>query len=177
MVAAGRLDGAAAEQELRRAVSLKGGAAIAPPPRAAPAPPLRLTTAERWFLAHLLQEAEGVGDALAELQDDDVAELRSAAIFRAAKSLYLKGQTVTAASLAEALDGDDERRVLREIAMAAPVAERGTPLACVAQLRRLSIQRRLKAIQADLDHKRAQGEDDLTLSQEKLKLARELASL
>jgi hypothetical protein len=83
---------------------------------------------------------------------------------------------VTAASLSEALP-DDERRVLREIAMGAAVAERGTPLSCVAQLRRLSIQRRLKTIQADLERKRALGEDDLTLSQEKVKLARELASL
>jgi hypothetical protein len=136
-----------------------------------------LTPAEKWLLTLILQEVEGVPEALTELQDEDLTGLRAAPILNAAKSLLQKGQPVTAAALAEAAPGEEERRMLREIAVAAPQGERSTPLGCVLQLRRSRLERRLKSIQADLEEKRARGEQDLALSQEKVKLARELSTL
>src|SRR6185503_13942231 len=118
-----RLDGAAAEQELRRAAALRNGARVAPVARRTAAPPAaRLIVAEKWLLDLLLQEDPEVAAALAELQESDLEGLRSSVILRAAKSLHLKGERVTAANLSEALP-DDQRRVLREIAMGAAVAE------------------------------------------------------
>jgi hypothetical protein len=176
VAAAGGLDGAAAEQELRRSVSLRAATPGSTTVRA-PQPAGRLMPAEKWLLTLILQEAEGVAEALAELQEGDLAELKAAPILRVAKSLHLRGLAVTAASLAEVAPGDEERRLLREIAVDAPQGERSTPLGCVLQLRRSTLERRLKSIQADLEEKRARGEQDLALSQEKVKLARELSSL
>jgi DNA primase len=174
VAAAGGLDGSAAEQELRRALSLRGGT---PTQKPAPAVANGMTPAEKWLLTLMLQEAEGVNEALAELQDLDLLDLKAAALLQAAKSLYLKGQAVTASSLAEAAASEEERRLLREIAVDAPAGERSTPLGCVMQLRRGGIERRLKRIQVELDEKRARGEQDLVLSEEKVKLARRLATL
>jgi DNA primase len=176
VAAAGGLDTAATEQELRRAVSLRQKAPDAAPVRVV-RPAGTLTPAEKWLLTLILQEVEGVPEALTELQDEDLTGLRAAPILNAAKSLLQKGQPVTAAALAEAAPGEEERRMLREIAVAAPQGERSTPLGCVLQLRRSRLERRLKSIQADLEEKRARGEQDLALSQEKVKLARELSTL
>jgi len=174
VAAAGGLDGSAAEQEMRRALSLRGGP---PTQKSAPAVANGMTPAEKWLLTLMLQEAEGVSEALAELQDLDLADLRAASLLQAAKSLYLRGQAVTASSLAEAAASEEERRLLREIAVDAPPGERSTPLGCVLQLRRGGIERRLKRIQVELDEKRARGEQDLVLSEEKVKLARRLATI
>jgi len=178
VVAAGRLDGAAAEQELRRAVSLRGGAP--PPAPALVAPPRagrRLLPAEKWLLTLMLQEAEGVDEALAELQEDDFLELRSAGVLRAAKALILKGIRVGAATLAEIVTDEDDRRMMREVAVDSVPVEQAQPKNCVIELRRRALDQRLKTIQKDLDQKQAAGEEDRALFQEKVKLAKELRSL
>ena len=178
VVAAGKLDGAGTEQELRRAVSLRGGSAPSAPSAAAPPRAARkLLPAEKWLLTLMLQEAEGVHEALAELQEQDFQELRSAGVLRASKSLLLKGMKVNATNLAEAVTDEDDRRMLREVAVDSSPVEQAHPKNCVIELRRRALDQRLKAIQRDLDQKQAAGEEDRALFQEKVKLAKELRSL
>jgi DNA primase len=177
VVQAGRLDGAAAEQELRRALSLRGGGPAAPAQKPHPRAARGLLPAEKWLLALLLREAEGTTQALGEMQDGDLEELRSAGILRTAKSLYLKGQSVGAASLGDAVSDEDDRRLLREIAVEAPPVEHSKPLDCVLELRRCVLQRKLETLQTDLRDRLARGEDARELSLEKVRLARQLANL
>ncbi len=178
VVAAGKLDGPGTEQELRRAVSLRGGTAPAAattvaPPRVA----RKLLPAEKWLLTLMLQEAEGVEAALADLQEEDFSELRSAGVLRASKSLLLKGLRVGAATLAEAVTDEDDRRMIREVAVESSPVEQAHAKNCVIELRRRALDQRLKSIQRDLDQKQAAGEDPGALFQEKVKLAKELRSL
>jgi DNA primase len=176
VAAAGGLDGSAAEQELRRAVSLRGSAPAAAPAPVRPAAG-RLLPAEKWLLALILREAEGVEGAVAELQDEDIAELRSASILGVAKSLQLKGQTATAASLAEAVVNEDDRRMLRELAMETTPVEHADPLACVFELRRATLGRKLEKVRASLRERQQKGEDWRELLLESNRLAKELEAL
>jgi len=177
VAAAGGLDGAAADQELRRALSLRGGAATAAAAPVRSAVSDRLTPAEKWLLALIVQETEGVTEALAELQEDDIAGLKTAAILRAAKSLQDKGQAVTAASLTEAVAADEDRRLLRELAMEATPVEHADPLGCVLELRRATLGRRLEKAKAGVRDRQSKGEDWRELLLESNRLAKELEAL
>jgi DNA primase len=177
VAAAGGLDGAAADQELRRALSLRGGTA---PVAAAPVRSLasnRLTPAEKWLLALIVQETEGVREALSELQEDDIANLKTAAILRTAKSLQDKGQSATAAALMEAVEADEDRRLLRELAIEATPVEHADALFCVLELRRATLGRRLEQAKAGVRDRQSKGEDWRELLLESNRLAKELEAL
>jgi DNA primase len=174
IAARGGLDEHATEQELRRALSGRPPAATRPAPEAPPRRP-ELLPAEKWLLTLLLQEHPAADAALAELLDDDLEGLASAEQLRAAKALYLRGEPVTAASLAGALAGDEARRLLTAVAVEATPVGDVPPVTCVFELRRHRLERRLLALQKELAA--AADAEQATLLAEKLRLARQIALL
>lgn len=172
----GGLDERATRVELRKALGARGGSTeigpVAPPPARR-----ELRPAERWLLSFLARGAEGLTEALEELQEEDFRELPSAMALRAARNLYLHGQAVTAASLEAALsaEAEEERRMLREAALEEPPTSAARPIDCVWALRRLVMERRLKQIQRDLAG--AEGSALEALLEEKLTLRRQMANL
>jgi DNA primase len=177
VVSAGGLDGAATEQELRRALSLRGGAAPVAPAAVRAVASNRLTPAEKWLLSLIVQETQGVAEAIAELQEEDIEGLKTAAILRAAKSLQDKGEPPTAASLTEAVGSDEDRRLLREVAIEATPVEHADPLHCVLELRRATLGRRLEHARAGVRDLQSKGEDWRELLLESNRLAKELEAL
>ncbi len=177
VAAAGGLDGAATEQELRRAVSLRGAAPAAAPTVKPAAAPGRITPAEKWLLTLIVQEAEGVDEALSDLQEDDLLGLHTAPILRAAKSLQVQGRPVTAASLTEAIASDEERRMLRELSVEATPVEHADALFCVVELRRARLGKQLERVKAGVQERQSKGEDWRELLLESNKLAKELEAL
>ena len=170
----GGLDEHASEQELRRSLAGRrsplAGAASAPAARErAPLP------AEVWLLTLLLRADSGSEAALAELQDADLDGLATAQQLRAAKALYLRGEPVTTAGLASALEDEAAQRLLTEIAVAdVPVAS-ADALECVLTLRRRRLEQRLAAIQKELPA--SEGPAESALLDEKIRLSRQMASL
>jgi DNA primase len=169
----GGLDPAGTDQEVRRALATRTPVAVSAPP-----PPPRagvLLSAEKWLVALLLKEAEGLDEALAELTDADVAGLRTAEVLVAAKALYLRGAAPSAAALAEAVTTEDARRLLREIAVEDPPVERARPIDCVLELRRRALEERLARVQRELSGSQPAGQEPLL--QEALRLKREITHL
>jgi DNA primase len=168
----GRLDPAAAEDELARALGKRSPTAPRPP---LPRSDRELLPAERLLLGLVLKGAEGAAAALAELREEDVAALRSRELLRAARDLHLGHHQVTAAALEGALPGEEQRRMLREIALDEPPPEAALPLECVAELRRLMRKRRLAEIQRELASAPEGAVEDLL--QEMQTLSRQMADL
>jgi DNA primase len=174
VVEAGRLDRGAAEQELRKALSLRAE------PAATPAAPLRraggkLVPAERWLLALLLRGAPEVAEALAGIEEADLEGLRSAPILLIAKRLADSSEGLTAARLTAALDSEDDQRLLREIAVDGPPVDEARAEDCVVELRRLRLKRMLAEIQAELG--RTGGAQAAGLLQRKVEITRQMANL
>jgi DNA primase len=173
----GGLDDAAAREELRRALSGRGtGAAAveAAARREAPAA-TRLLTAERWLIALVVQGAEGVDEALAELGEADIDGLASAPLLRAAKAVWRRGGKVTLPALAAEVEDEGARRLLSEIAVVGVPAEALSARECVREIRRLPLRARMAEIQKSLSQ--ARGETLETLLAEKTRLVRRMASL
>ena len=177
IVERGGLDDRAAQEELRRAIASRATTAPARIVEAA-APPRRmargLLPAEKWLLALLVKGAEGLVEALGELQETDLTGLATAGVLRTAKALCSGGVTPTAASLEAAVEDDEGRRLLREIAVEGPPVDAARPLDCVLELRRRGLSRRLAEIQKDLTA--APPEAVEALLQEKLMIGRRIAS-
>jgi DNA primase len=170
LVQAGRLDEAAAIEELRRAVAARGSSASLPLRRAVG----RLLPVEKLLLSCLMRNPEEHA-ALAELRDQDLEGLRSAPLLRAARDLSLRRELPTASALAAAVEDDDSRRLLSELAVTdSPGAEQGVA-ECLREIRRLALAHRIEGIQRRL----AQGEGESLedLLKEKLELQREIAAL
>jgi DNA primase len=181
----GGLDEAAAREELRRALRGGRGAQPGPGPLGAAASgaatavtnaarPASLIQAETLLLGLLLRGAEGVDRALEELSDSDCDGLRSAAVLRAAKGLYLRGEAITAASLSTAVE-EESRTLLNAVAVTEGPADGVSPLDCVLELKRLPLRARMAQIQRAL--KEAPPEDQEALLLEKGELARAMAAL
>jgi DNA primase len=169
---AGGLDEAAAWEELRRATG------SAPRPR--PAPALRRTssglrTAEKWFLVLIMRGAEGVETALGELEDAEVCHLHSAPVLRAAKTLYLRAEAVTAAALTAAVTSDEDRRLVTELAVADHPTEHVTPADCVREIKCWPLEARVTEIQERLATA-PEAELDALLG-EKLRLKQRISNL
>jgi DNA primase len=170
----GGLDERAAREELRRAV-----AGAPRPPVPAPAavtavapPEVPLIAAEKWLLTLVVQGADGVGDALGELDEAALAGLRSCAVLRAARQLATSGQPITPDGLVGTLEEADGR-LLRELAVQPPPVQ-AAPSECVRELNWRPLRARMAEIQRELP--RAQGPAQEALLAEKLFLTRQMAS-
>ena len=136
--------------------------------------PASLIPAESLLLGLLLRGAEGVDRALEELSDSDCDGLRSAAVLRAAKGLYLRGEAITAASLSTAVE-EESRTLLNAVAVSGGPADGVSALDCVLELKRLPLRARMAQIQRAL--KEAPPEHQEALLLEKGALARAMAAL
>jgi DNA primase len=174
IVERGRLDETAARDELRRAL---GARTRTPAPEEPVAAPKRavLLPAERWLLALLMQGTEGVAEALAELQEDEVLGLRSAAVLRVARAMAAEGAAPTGAAVASRVESDEDRRMLNELAVQGAPEEGLTPADCVRELKTVPLKARMAEIQRDLGS--ASGQTLEELLAEKLRLKRRMASL
>jgi len=175
VVERGGLDEGAALQELRRALhsgapALRESAFASPPPT-----PVQLLPAERWLLAMLMSGQDGVDEALADLQEADLAGLRSAGVLRTAKAIYLRAEVVTPAALVAEAAGDEDRRMLTEVAVEGAPAQGVRPVDCVKELKRVPLKARMAEIQRGLAA--ASGQALEALLQEKLQIGRRMANL
>jgi DNA primase len=177
VVQRGGLDPQAAQEELRRALSSRSptvaAAAVVPKAPVAPRPAV-LLPAEKLLVALLLADAEGAGEALDGLDHASIQGLRAAPVLAAARAVRGRGERVTAAGLEQALEEED-RRMVREVAVDPPVTQGVDPAECVRELRRLPLQTRMAEIQRDLPQARGQAEE--ALLEEKLRLKRQMAEL
>jgi DNA primase len=172
----GGLDDAAAREELRRALGGRGpGTAVEAAARREAPSAARLLAAERWLVALVVQGAEGVDEALAELAEADIDALASAPLLRAAKAVWRRGGKVTLPALAAEVDDDGTRRLLSEIAVVGVPAEALSARECVREIRRRPLRARMAEIQKSLPQ--ARGEALETLLAEKTRLVRRMASL
>jgi DNA primase len=174
IVERGRLDEAAAREELRRALGARPRTAVA---EAGPIAPKRavLLPAERWLLALMMKGAEGVAEAIAELQEDDLRGLRSAAVLQAARALAAEGAAPTGSAVAARIESDEDRRMLNELAVQGAPEEGLSAADCVRELKTVPLKVRMAEIQRDLGS--ASGETLEQLLAEKLRLKRRMASL
>jgi len=177
VVQRGGLDPQAAQEELRRALASRSptvSAAAWSPAAPVPPRPAVLLPAERLLVALVLADAEGAGEALDSLDEASIQGLRAGPVLSAARVLRGRGERVTAAGLEAALEEED-RRMVREVAVEAPVTEGVDPAECVRELRRLPLKTRMAEIQRDLPQARGQAEE--ALLEEKLRLKRRMAEL
>jgi DNA primase len=151
IVEQGRLDDRAAREEVRRALAAGKAQVQLPPPREA-AGPVRavLLPAERLLLGLVLQGTEGAVRALAELDDETMAPLRAAEVFRAVKALVESGGAPTVAALADRV-GEDARRLMTEVAVEELPSEAVSPVDCVRELRSRPLKLRIAQIQKELE--------------------------
>ena len=174
----GGLDESAAREEMRRAMGGRGtrGAGVAVAARkAAPPKATALMPAERWLLALLVLGADGVDEALAELGEADLDGLRAAPLLRAAKATWRRGDAVTMPALTSAVEDEDARRLLSEIAVAGLPGEGVSALECVREIQRRPLKARMAEIQKRLQG--ATGESLEALLTEKTRLVRQMAGL
>jgi DNA primase len=173
IVAAGGLDPRATEEELRR--SSAGGAAPAAPVAVPRTSRPRLLPAEKGLLRGILKGAAGLDEAVGELQEEDLGDLASADILRGARSVYLRGEAVTAVALEAALEAEETKRLLRELALEEQPSEAQGPMECVLSLRQRSLERRLGEIRKRLPL--AQGDEVDALFREQHSLTQRIATL
>jgi DNA primase len=173
VVEKGRLDGAAALSELKRALAT-GRAPLAAPV----APPVvrakTLQPAEKYLLTLLLQEAAGVEEAMAELSDTHLEALASADVLRAAKTIQRRGQKITASALAAEVEEESARRLITEMAVSPAPTGNASPLACAREIQCWPLEARLEEIQKAL---RSSTGDELVLRQEQVQLRRQINDL
>ena len=173
IVATGGLDPRATEEELRRSLAGRGvPAAPAAPPRASSA---RLVPAEKGLLRGILKGAPGLDDAVGELQEEDIAGLASAEALRAARSVYLRGEALTQPALEAALETEEMKRLLRELALEEQPSDAQEPMECVLSLRQRSLEGRLAEIRKRLPL--AAGDEVDALFREQHRLTQRIATL
>jgi DNA primase len=179
IVEAGRLDDRAAQEELRRVLtagrdrmslpaSAPAGATVAPA-RA------RLLPAEKWLVTLALANAEGLGDALACLSDEQLGTLAAGGVLTTARRLLAEGRALDASALLEQLGDEAERRMVTEIAVEAAPGAGLSAAECVRELRRLELEGRLQDLKRRLVAP-PQGAEDALL-REKIDIARQIAGL
>jgi DNA primase len=180
VVERGRLDGRAAQEELRRALATKQTTA---PARSMETPVVRgpvkspdLLAAERLLLVQILGGAEGAVAALEAMDDEHLTGLATAPVLRQARQLYRSGTTVTHSSIESALDDEGQKRLIREIVLAAPAVGAQSPAECARELKHVALKRRLAEIQGRLAA-RPDAKLEALLLEEKLSLKRLIASL
>jgi DNA primase len=174
----GGLDEAAARDELRRAMS---GRPPSPAPSAPPGPlasarsAASLQRAEKWLLALIVREAEGIHEALSELSEADLAGLGSGELLRAAKTLISRDERVTPSSLDAEIKSEESKRFLTEIAVEETPTGDATPMRCVLEIKCWPLEARISEIQRQLP--KAEDENLNVLFREQLSLKQQIADL
>jgi DNA primase len=180
IVERGGLDEGATREEMRRALSTRATAVKTRVEAGGPATPpptpqdRRLVPAEKLLLTLLVEGSETLPAALLELHEPDMEKLRSATILRVARAHAAEGKSVSRASLEDEL-GEDDRRLLNEIAVGAVPVGGVAPGDCVRELRCGPLKARMAEIQKDLA--RATGTDQEALLTEKLQITRLITTL
>jgi DNA primase len=175
VVERGSLDAAGAREELRRAVQGRLGKTSAVAEAAERTTrPLKavLLPAERWLLALVAQGAAGVEDALKELEERDIAGLRSEALLRAAQAVARRQDRVSLSAVVAELD-DEAQRLMAQIAVEGAPSEHLSAEECVRVLRRQPLEARMAEIQKRLAG--ASGEAENELLAEKIRIRRQMA--
>jgi DNA primase len=171
IVERGRLDGRAAQEELRKAVAARATTAPARVTEMVPPPSKRnvsLLPAERLLLVQLLGGKEEAIKAFETLEDEYLESLALHDVFRAIRTLCGTGHLPSLAAVEGELKDDGERRFLRKLLLEdkqvieADVRAGTTvsPVESVYKLRMRALDQRLAAVQKRLDG--AVSDDKLT---------------
>jgi DNA primase len=176
----GKLDPIAASEELARSLGSRQAVrpqAFTPAVRtASPQAKQELTRSEVWLVALALKNLPDVADAFAELEGLDLSSLRAGPILSALLRFSAVGGEATLGTLQDALPDDEDRRVLREIAVQDLEVEAGSARPCAMSLRKLLLERRLVDIQKALV-RGGPGQDIDTILEEKTRISREIEAL
>jgi DNA primase len=178
IVDAGGLDSLAAREEVRRALAHRASSVSASSQPIAPATVTprarrRLIPAEKLLIGLVISGADGVAEAIASIEEEDLKPLGAAQILRTARRLAAAGTPLTLPALEAELDEDD-RRLLSEAAVEEAPAKGITPEECVKELKTFPLKERMAEIQKDLP--RASGPAVEALLAEKLELKRRMAT-
>jgi DNA primase len=175
----GKIDPIAASEELARSLGSRQAVrpqAFTPAVRTAVAAKQELTRSEVWLVALALKNLTDVGDAFAELEGLDLSSLRSGSILTALLRFSAVGGEASLSTLQDALPEEDDRRVLREIAVQDLEVEAASARSCAMSLRKLLLERRLSEIQKALV-KGGAGQDIDSILEEKTRISREIEAL
>ena len=134
-----------------------------------------MAPAERWLLALIVREAEGVPEALAGLADEELAALGSGSILRAARGVLARGGRLSAVELAQELPDPDDQRLVHAMALAPIPTESATPQDCVLEIQRWHLEARLAEIEKEIPRVKGPVQDSLLA--EHLALKQRIASL
>jgi DNA primase len=155
-------------EELRRKV-LARSKEIRLPPESSKA----LKPAERDLVRWLLSSPPESKELLNDLDDEDLQGLVTAPILKAIRETSHAGNLSTEAVM-QKLSADRDRNLLTQIALEpSPLGPRQSPRDCLNRLREQRWRRQLSLLQARL----ARGEEDDSIAQEILSLARRIDSL
>ncbi len=175
----GKIDPIAATEELARSLGSRQAIrpqAFTPAIRAAAAPRQELTRSEVWLVALALQSLPEVADAFEELDGLDLSSLRAGAILTTLLRFSAVSAEASLGTLQDALPDEEDRRVLREIAVQDLEVDASSARSCAMSLRKLLLERRLGEIQAGLV-KGGAGPDLDAILEEKTRLSREIEAL
>ncbi|MEO8362681.1 MAG: DNA primase, partial [Vicinamibacteria bacterium] len=176
----GKIDPIAATEELARSLGSRQAIrpqAFTPAIRTPQAGPKQeLTRSEVWLVALALKNLPDVADAFAELEGLDLSSLRSGSILATLLRFSDLGADASLGALQDALPDDEDRRVLREIAVQDLEIEASSARSCAMSLRKLLLERRLTEIQKSLVRGGAGADIDAVLD-EKTRLSREIEAL
>lgn len=172
----GGLDLAALETELRRAQQPAPGPTRPPAPTIAPAPRRDMRKAESFLLAMVVSGADGIEEALAELDEADVAELPTAALWLTLLGLLRRGAGVDAAALASELQDEALQRLITAEANEPQPTGDATPMGCVCEMKCWPLEARMAQIGRALAQPDP-GSDSDALLHEKLELRQRIAAL
>ena len=176
----GKIDPIAASEELARSLGSRQAVrpqAFTPVVRTpGTAAKQELTRSEIWLVALALKSLPEVADAFAELEGLDLSSLRAGSILTTLLRLSEVGGEASLGSLQDALPEEEDRRVLREIAVQDLEVEATSARPCAMSLRKLLLERRLSEIQKSLV-KGALNQDVDALLEEKTRISREIEAL
>jgi DNA primase len=176
----GRIDPIAASEELARSLGSRQAVrpqAFTPAIRTPVATPKQeLTRSEVWLVALALKSLPEVADAFAELEGLDLSSLRAGSILTALQRLSAAGGEASLGLLQDALPDDEDRRVLREIAVQDLEVASSSARSCALSLRKLLLERRLAEIQKMLV-RGGEGHDLDAALDEKTRISREIEAL
>ena len=176
----GKIDPIAATEELARSLGSRQAIrpqAFTPAIRATPGGPKQeLTRSEVWLVALALRNLPDVADAFVELEGLDLSSLRAGSILTALLRFSEGGGEPSLGTLQDSLPDDEDRRVLREIAVQDLEVEASSARSCAMSLRKLLLERRLVEIQKTLVRGGA-GEDIDAVLDEKTRISREIEAL